>query len=66
MKKIRVVLSMLVFLIIILISNAVQAKDYAIESIDMQVEIQENGDLKIDVKDNIFIIQILFTNYNEK
>lgn len=38
---------------------------YGLKSIKMIVD-KYNGDLKIDVKDNIFIIQILFTNYNEK
>ena len=48
MKKIRFVLVILIFFIILLLSERVQAKDYSIESIDMQVEIQKNGDLKID------------------
>ena len=38
---------------------------YGLKSIKMIVD-KYNGDLKIDVKDNIFIIQILFTNYYEK
>ena len=48
MKKIKIFLVTLIFSIIILISNNVQAKDYSIEEIDMKVTILEDGSLKVD------------------
>lgn len=48
MKRTKVILFIIMFFAILLISNNVQAKNYSIEEIDMQVTLQENGDLQIN------------------
>ena len=48
MKRTKAILFIIMFFAILLISNNVQAANYSIEEIDMQVTLQENGNLKIN------------------
>ena len=48
MKKLRNILLIVIFLLILLTMHEVQAKDYSIEKIDMVAELMENGNLKIN------------------
>lgn len=58
MKRNRTLIIFLVFIMFLFMPTIVKADDYSIENIDMQVEIKENGDLKIEEK--------LIYNFNGK
>lgn len=48
MKRIRSILVICLFFGMVLMANKVQAQDYWVESIDMQVVLQENGNLQVE------------------
>jgi hypothetical protein len=50
MRKIKYILAIIIFLCILLISSNVQADNYSIEKIDMQVTVQEEGSFAITGK----------------